>query len=80
MSALLKCPCCGCYMEQGHLTAGGYRIIWTPQPRKHSNILGPDDILLQRTQWLSSQLDNVAWHCRGCGRILVEKPQSSKDI
>ena len=78
MGDQLKCPCCGSFMDRGHLSAGGYRIIWTPKDRRHSNILGPGDAVVQRGRLFSAHLDNVAWRCRICGRILVERPQQSK--
>ena len=59
MGDQLKCPCCGSFMDRGHLSAGGYRIIWTPKDRRHSNILGPGDAVVQRGRLFSALLDNV---------------------
>ena len=79
MGDQIKCPCCGSFMDRGHLTAGGYRIIWTPKNWRLSAIKGPGDILVERLR-LSGGVENIAWHCRSCGRILVERPQNPKDI
>ena len=72
MNALMKCPCCGSYMDRGHLTAGGHRILWTAKERRWSSSKIGDDMLVQRMSIFSGALDNIAWRCRGCQKILVD--------
>ncbi len=72
MNDIIQCPCCGSYMDRGHLTAGGYRILWTRKDRRWSAVKSCDDVLIQQFHAFSGKLNNTAWRCRGCRKILLD--------
>ena len=73
MESTRKCPCCGGIMDWGRLYTGGLqRILWSRQARKRTMFAGPGDVVIRKT-W-TGKTENVAWHCRAFGRILVENP------
>lgn len=67
----MNCPYCGKEMESGHITAGGYRIVWTPKSRRLSAIPGTDDEIIQSFSLLG-EMDNDAHLCRACRKVVVD--------
>ena len=70
MSDLTKCPCCGAVMLPGHLTAGGYRIIWTAEDRYFGGALDEDERLIEPV-CLTGKMHNAAYRCEECGAIII---------
>ena len=69
----MKCPLCGGRMLRGHLSEGGYRIIWTDKPRRWSTWRASGDLEVQPLHRFSSKLENTADRCLQCGVILVRR-------
>ena len=66
------CPLCGSILDEGHLTAGGYRITWTRKARRFSNMVDAGDVKIEPHS-LTGALHNTALRCRGCGMIFLSE-------
>ena len=68
----MNCPKCGKEMAEGWLSAGGWRIKWTPKVRSFAGIAtGEEEILLQ--EWnLTGRNDTRACLCRTCMKIVID--------
>lgn len=67
----MDCPQCGNPMEKGHLSAGGYRIFWTPKEHKFSAIAGAEDVKVQPMSWLGENRTE-AYICKSCRKMIVD--------
>lgn len=65
-----QCPECGKYMEEGWLTSGGYRIIWTDERKRFTNIPGKYDVVLSKHMAVKSNAH--AWLCRECKTVVMK--------
>lgn len=66
----MNCPQCGCEMQFGYVSAGGYRVVWSPKEHKLINSPGKDGVLLTKSS-LSGR-GAPAYLCRRCRTVLVQ--------
>ena len=67
----MNCPHCGAQMEQGHLAAGGHRILWTPQDRRLSTWKQFGDAIIESPGFFG-ELHNTAHICKTCQTVIVD--------
>ncbi len=67
----MKCPHCGNEMELGHLSAGGYRILWTPRGRHLTTWRMPREEVVESPGPLG-ELHNTAHICKRCQKVIVD--------
>lgn len=66
----MNCPCCGREMQYGYISAGGFRVIWTPKEHKMSSLPGKDGVRL--TAWTLSGKGTRAHICKACRKVIVD--------
>lgn len=65
----MNCPQCGKPMREGFVSAGGYRILWTPKDRRFSAWSGEGDVVLQK---LSLAGKTIPAHlCETCRKVIL---------
>ena len=67
----MNCPVCGKEMEQGHLAAAGYRILWTDRDSRLTSWKKTGEEIVESPGFFG-ELNNIAYICKKCRKIIVD--------
>ena len=56
-------------MREGYVSAGGYRILWTPKDRRFSAWPQEGDVVLQKTSFTGKSIP--ACLCETCRKVIL---------
>lgn len=65
----MNCPQCGKPMREGYVSAGGYRILWTPKERRFSACPQAEDVVLQKMSFTGKTIP--ACLCETCRKVIL---------
>ena len=67
----MNCPNCKNEMERGHLSAAGYRILWTDRDNRLTAWKKRGEEVIESPSFFG-ELHNIAYICKKCRNIIVE--------
>ena len=65
----MNCPQCGKPMREGYVSAGGYRILWTPKECRFNAWPRKGDVVLQTLSFTGKT--TPACLCETCRKVIL---------
>ncbi len=66
------CFKCGKEMEFGHISAGGYRVLWSKRKNRMSSWPREGDVVIEKNGIIANNDASNAYCCKDCKTIIVE--------